>query len=72
MNMPQLEADLADMRRKELEDWAQRERLARAAMRGQPSLLSRWMMQLSKFALKSAKPARKRTRKMNKAIPMVR
>ena len=71
MNMPQLESDLANIRRKELEDWAKRERLARAATRTaptKPSLLSKWIMRLSKIVVRPVK----RTRKMHKTIPSVR
>ncbi len=69
MNNPNLAFDMAEIRRKELEDWAKRERLARAATQGQPSWLTRLMTHLSKITLSPAKPTRKRSRKMHKAIP---
>ena len=77
MNNPHLEADLADMRRKELEDWAKHERLVKAALRtrpAQPTVWSRWLAQLAKLTVigpKASNP-RRRSRKMHKAIPTLR
>lgn len=77
MNNPHLEADLADMRRKELEDWAKHERLVKAALRtrpAQPTLWSRWLAQLAKlnFGAPKTDSTRRRSRKMHKAIPTLR
>ncbi len=69
---------MADIRRREIEDWARRERFARAAQAGAPAsthLLTRLLARLSTFTLqptKPTKPAKKRTRKMQKAMPFVR
>jgi len=78
---PNLSDEMATLRQQEFEAWIKQEQFARAAAReakkaapNQPNLLARWITRLvAALSTSTSQPnVRRRSRKMQKSIPMVR